>query len=256
MSTVRSSKRIGMLVVPDAAPDAEIWKWCPQNVTPIITRLQIPETSAERYGSIDGAIGSAEVIQPATRTFISSATLPATDPDIVVLNCTSGSFSGGLEGERAIRRSILGSGASRALTTSGAVVGALTALRAGRVAVGTPYHAEANQALREFLTQAGFEVLPIPTTQIEDLDRASDDQVRSIAAAAHDKHATAMLISCTALPTRHLIPELNARYGMPVITALQATMWAALAQIDEQVAAPDHTLHSLGWPESVPLLAL
>ncbi|MER9884004.1 hypothetical protein [Mesorhizobium sp. M0118] len=255
-AAIPTRKRIGMLVVPDTAPDAEIWEWCPQHVSPLITRLQIPEDGLERYASTDQLIGSDEVIQPATRSFFRSAIFPGTDPDIVILNCTSASFAGGLEGERTIRLSILGAGARRALTPSGAVVGALKAVHAETVAVGTPYGEEPNKALEEFLTQAGFEVLPIPTTQVKDLDRASEAQVRSIAAAAYDKRAAAMFISCTALPTRHLLPELNARYGIPVISALQATMWAALAQIGERVVAPDHILHLRPWPENVPLLTV
>lgn len=246
-------KRIGFLLVPDTGLDKEIWEWCPRHVTPLITRLHLPETGLEKYASVDDAIGSPEIIQPATRSFISNTVLAGTDPDIVVLNCTSASFAGGLKGERAIRHAILAAGARRALTTSGAVVGALTALKAGRIAVGTPYDAESNKALRDFFGQAGFEVAPIHTTEVRDLDGTSDDQIRSIAAAAHDKHASAMFISCAALRTRHLLPELNARYGIPVITSLQATMWAALAQVDEQVVASDHVLHSHRWPETIPL---
>lgn len=248
-------KRIGMLIVPDTGLDDEIWEWCPQNVTPLITRLQLPEFGFESNLSIDCIIGSDKVVQSATRSFISSTMLPGTDPDIVVFNCTSGSFVNGLQGERAIRHSIVSAGAPRALTTSGAVVGALTALQAQRVAVGTPYPAETNQKLREFLTEAGFEVSPIPTTSVEDLDSASNDQIRAIAAAAYDKRATAMFVSCAALRTRHLLRELTERYRMPVITSLQATMWAALAQVGERIVAPDHALHSLQWPEIVPLRA-
>ncbi|MER9670848.1 hypothetical protein [Mesorhizobium sp. M0203] len=253
LASKQTGKRIGMLLVPDTGLDDEIWEWCPQNVTPLITRLQLPEAGSENNLSIDGIIGSDKVVQSATRSFISRTMLPGTDPDIVVLNCTSGSFANGLEGERAIRHSIVSAGAPRALTTSGAVVGALTALQAKRVAVGAPYAAEINQKLREFLTEAGFEVGPIATTAVEDLDSASDDQIHAIAAAAYDKRATAMFISCAALRTRHLLPELTERYGMPVITSLQATMWAALAQVGERVVAPDHILHSLPWPETVSL---
>ncbi|WP_139015822.1 maleate cis-trans isomerase family protein [Ensifer aridi] len=247
-------KRIGMLLVPDTGLDAEIWEWCPQTVTPIITRLQVPDNCAEEFAAVDEVIGSSDVVEPATRSLFGNRMLGGTNPDIVVLNCTSASFVRGLEGEASIRTSMLRAGAPRALTTSGAVVGALTALNARKVAVGTPYDAETNQALAKFLLEAGFEVGSIPTTEIQHLDHASDNQIRAIAAAAYDKHASAMFISCAALRTRHLIQELNARYQVPVITSLQATMWAALAQVNERVAASDHVLHSLQWPGSAPLL--
>ncbi|RMC62469.1 hypothetical protein [Sinorhizobium meliloti] len=249
-----TGKRIGMLLVPDTGLDSEIWEWCPQAVTPLITRLQIPDTGHDEYDSVDQVIGSRKVVQSATRSFLSSRMLHGTDPDIVVLNCTSASFSYGLEGERSIRQSILDAGARRALTASGAVIGALTALEAKKIAVGTPYDTRTNDALKKFLTEAGFEVASIPTTEIDDLDNTSDDQIRAIADAAYDKHATAMFISCAGLRTRHLLPALNAKYKLPVLTSLQATMWAALVQIDERVTGPANVLYSLQWPEAVPLL--
>ncbi|WP_390891487.1 maleate cis-trans isomerase family protein [Rhizobium laguerreae] len=244
-----------MLLTPDTGLDAEIWEWCPEGVIPYLTRLQIPDTAADHLPSIDSVIGSAEVVQSATRSLVGTKSLPGVDPDIVLLNCTSASFVGGLAGERLIRRSILSAGAPRALTTSGAVVGALTVLNASRVAVGTPYDEETNVWLKQFLAEAGFELNSIAATPVENLDHTSDDQIRAVAAAAYDKKASAMFISCAALRTRHLVSELSAQYGMPVITSLQATMWAALAHIGERVIASDHVLNSLPWPKRTSLLA-
>ncbi|WP_322884579.1 hypothetical protein U8C35_28070 (plasmid) [Sinorhizobium medicae] len=241
-----------MLLTPDTGLDAEIWEWCPKGAIPYITRLQLPDTSDE---DVDLMIGSADVVQSATRSLVGTKILPGIDPDVVVFNCTSGSFVSGLAGERAIRLSILRTGAPRALTTSGAVVGALTVLNALRVAVGTPYDEEANLRLKQFLGEAGFEVDSIPTTPVERLDHTSDDQIRAIAATAYDKKASAMFISCAALRTRHLLSELSALYGIPVISSLQATMWAALAQVGERVIASDHVLNSLPWPKNTSLLA-
>lgn len=249
-----TSRRLGMLLTPDTALDAEIWEWCPEGTIPYLTRLQIPDTAAH-IRSIDWVIGSAEVVQSATRSLVGTKSLPGVEPDIVVLNCTSGSFVGGLAGEQLIRRSILSTGAPRALTTSGAVVGALTVLNASRVAVGTPYDEETNRRLKQFLAQAGFELNSIAATPVENLDHTSDDQIRAIAAAAYDNKASAMFISCAALRTRHLVSELSAQYGIPVISSLQATMWAALAQIGVHVIASDHVLNSLPWPKRTSLLA-
>ncbi|TIO74084.1 hypothetical protein [Mesorhizobium sp.] len=252
-SNVTSKRRIGMLLTADTSSDREIWEWCPENVVPFITRLQIALTGHEEPLTIDEMTAGREVVQSATRSFLSTRNLPSVDPEIVVFNCTSASFCDGLQAEAAIRSSILAAGAPRALTTSGAVVGALTALGARRIAVGTPYSAELNPLLKRFLTDAGFEVTSIKNTAVRYLVGTSDEQIRAIAAAAFDRNASAMFISCAALRARHLLPELSAQYGMPVITSLQATMWAALAQLGERVAGPDHILNSLPWPERLPL---
>lgn len=252
-SNSASERRIGMLLTSDSGSDREIWQWCPENVVPFITRLQIAFTGNEGPLTIDEMTAGREVVHSATRSFLSTKNLPSIDPEIVVFNCTSASFCGGLEGEAAIRRSILCAGAPRALTTSGAVIGALTALGAGKIAVGTPYSAELNPLLQKFLTDAGFEVASISNTPVRHLVGTSDEQIRAIAAAAFDRHASAMFISCAALRARHLLPELSAQYGIPVISSLQATMWAALAQLGERVVGPDHILNSLPWPERLPL---
>lgn len=246
--------RVGMLVTPDTGLDAEMWQWCPDRVVPFITRLQIPFTGTEDPLTIDKLFASRDTVQPAVRSLISCPNLPSIDPDIVVFNCTAASHREGLKGEAALRSSMLNAGARRALTASGAVIGALTALGAHKIAVGTPYKYGQNLLLQQFLAEAGFEVPPIPTTTIEPLDDATDDQIRAIAAQVYRRGASVMFISCISLRLRHLLSELSAEYGIPVIGSLQATMWAALAQIGERVEAPDHPLHSLPWPEQLPLL--
>ncbi len=52
--------------------------------------------------------------------------------------------------------------------------------------------------------------------------------------------ADALFLSCTNLPTFGLLGELERRFGMPVLSANQVTMWAAMRaagvqpQIDDQ----------------------
>lgn len=252
-SAAKATKRVGMLLTPDTGLDAEIWEYCPENVVPSITRLQIPFNGNEDAPVIDKMFAAPETVQPAVRSFVSLPNLPSVDPEVVVFNCTVASLQDGREGEAALRRSMLNAGAPRALTTSAAVVGALTALGAGKVAVGTPYNAEQNSLVHKFLTDSGFQVYSIPTTTIPHLDAASDEQIRAIASEAYREDASVMFISCAALRTRHLLAELSIQYGIPVIASLQVTMWAALAQLGERVVAPEHALNSLPWPEQLPL---
>lgn len=196
-----ATRRIGMLLTPDTGLDAEVWEWCPANVVPFITRLQIPFTGNEDTKTIDKLFAGREAVQPAVRSLLSYPNLPSIDPDVVVFNCTLASCQNGLEGEAVLRRSMLEAGARRALTTSGAVIGALTALCADKVAVGTPYTAEQNILMHNFFNEAGFEVPAIATTTIEHLDGASDEQIRAIAASAYRSDASVMFISCAALLT-------------------------------------------------------
>src|SRR5207249_4367806 len=149
-------------------------------------------------------------------------------PEAVAYACTSGSFVRGVAGETAIRDAVLAGGAPAALTTSGALVEALRALGARRVAIGTPYTPDVGRRLVDYLTEAGFE--PVSLVNLEKAD-SSDifgvqaDELETLAEAAFRPEADALFISCTNLETFDEIPRLEARFGIPVLTANQVTMW-------------------------------
>jgi maleate isomerase len=50
--------------------------------------------------------------------------------------------------------------------------------------------------------------------------------------------ADALFISCTNLPTYDVIPQLEAELRIPVISANQVTMWAALRQLGTRAVGP------------------
>ena len=66
--------------------------------------------------------------------------LSASEPEVVAYACTSGSFVGGLAGERAMCEAMTAAGEVPSLTTSGALLEALDELGAGRIALVTPVH--------------------------------------------------------------------------------------------------------------------
>jgi len=56
----------------------------------------------------------------------------------------------------------------------------------------------------------------------------TDDAVRELARAAFAPEAEAVFLACTGVPTVHLLAELRDELGVPVLSANQVTMWAAL----------------------------
>ena len=50
--------------------------------------------------------------------------------------------------------------------------------------------------------------------------------------------ADALFISCTNLPTYDVIPQLEAELRMPVLSANQVTMWAALRHLGTRAVGP------------------
>jgi maleate isomerase len=68
---------------------------------------------------------------------------------------------------------------------------------------------------------------------------------RDVVAMAHKavrRAADVLFISCTNLPTYDVIPQLEAELRIPVISANQVTMWAALARMGTRAVGPYQAL--------------
>jgi maleate isomerase len=187
--------------------------------------------------SSQAALRDITVVQAATRTLVDI------EPEVIAFVCTSSSFHFGYDAESAIRETMVAAGAKRAITASGAVVAAMRALGVRRVAVGAPYAAVIGERLRVFLTEAGLDVASLESAPPGRLDLVSDAQIEAIAEAAYRPGVDALFLSCAALETRHLLLPLAARYGVPVVSSTQATMWAALGAVGLAPSGPDHPLH-------------
>ena len=226
---------IGVVVPYDFALDRELWRWTPEAATLHLTRtphLPLPVGVAQA-----AALGEPGVVAAGVRG------LSAVGPDVVAYACTAGSFADGSAGERALAAAMRDAGAPTAVTTSGALVSALRALGVTRVAVATPYAADVAALLSAFLEGTGTRVTgsrhlgltgriwTVPQETTADLVRrtVTDD-------------AEAVVVACTNLPTYDVIAPLEAELGIPVVTANQVTMWAALAAAGLRATGPRQRL--------------
>ena len=213
--------RIGLIVPCDLTLDREYWELVPPEVTVHITRT----------GFHDGGLDLAFVRGVADPDEVAYATrsLSKIDPAVIAFACTSGSFVDGLAGEQALRETMLQNGAREAVTTSGALIEALGELGVRRVGLGTPYVAEIGDRLPTFCAEAGFEPVSAAHLALPDVvHELTDDAVRELARAAFAPAAEAVFLACTGVPTVHLLAELRDELGVPVLSANQVTMWAAL----------------------------
>lgn len=165
--------------------------------------------------------------------------------EAVAYLCTACSFADGVTGERALREAMRKHGARQALTTSGAVTGALRAVGARRLAVVHPYQEPVNRLLAAYLEDSGFDVValtPLGLDAVEDVYTVNEQQVLDTVVAGDHCEAEALFISCTALPTYEVIPHLEERLDKPVISANQATAWALLGAVGAQAHGPGQRL--------------
>jgi maleate isomerase len=171
------------------------------------------------------AVGGHHAVVPAVHALL------ATNHATIGYACTSGSFVDGITGERSLARAMTDAGAAAAVTTSGALVQALTHLGVRRLAIATPYNEELTLLLADFLQEAGFEVVSSGYLGCEaGIAQVGYDHVRQLAELVDHPEAEAIFFSCTNLHTFDVIEELETKHGKPVLSANQVTMWASLVQ--------------------------
>lgn len=236
--------RIAIVFTPDNADDADFWRWAPAGTTLHFTRT--PLDTMRDHEDVTWIPNDAELVQ-ATRNFV------IIDPAVTTFACTSGSFAQGLANERRIRQTMEEAGAKVALTTSGSLLDALAALGAHKVAVATPYDKGTTDRLGEFLTEAGFDVRSLVNHEPKTPAGLSDmtiDELTELALAADRPDADVLFISCTALETFDLIPQLERSQQKPVITSAQVTMWAALGAAGVEPRDVGQALFNHSWMRS------
>ena len=157
-------------------------------------------------------------------TEVSAGILPGYDLDLVVFNCTS---SSSIVGDDAIERAIQESKpTAKVLSTSKAVVANFKGRGFKKVSVLTPYSEEVSSLFRDYLQKNGVEIVSSMYMDMND-DREvamlpADEIIKAAKAAIHDD-ADAIFISCTAMRSAEIIPQIEEAIGKPVLTSNQAT---------------------------------
>ena len=129
------------------------------------------------------------------------------------------------------------------VTTSGALLEALAALDARRVALVTPYTVSVTRALEEYVAEAGVTVTGCAYMGLtRHIWKVPYRDVVDMAHQAVQGDADVLFISCTNLPTYDVIPQLEAELRIPVISANQVTMWAALSRLGTRAVGPYQAL--------------
>ncbi|MER5468792.1 aspartate/glutamate racemase family protein [Streptomyces sp. NPDC002685] len=222
---------VGVVAPFDFALDRELWRWVPDDVSLHLTRT--PFVPVEVGLDLARLVSEHETLGDAVRA------LNAVAPEVVAHACTSGSFVGGVAGERAMCEAMTRAGALPSLTTSGALLAALEELGARRVALVTPYTVSVTESLEEYLAETGITVTERALMGLtRHIWKVPYRDVADMARRAARGAADALFISCTNLPTYDVIPQLEAELRMPVISANQVTMWAALRQLGTRAVGP------------------
>jgi maleate isomerase len=157
--------------------------------------------------------------------------LDLAQPEVIAFGCTSGSFLEGRGWDEAMQARIRGAvRAASIVVTSLAVVQALRALGARRVAVGTPYPEAINRLLRDYLLSFGFELAGFEAVdgwKTGTIANLGPEVAVGLAARSAAAGADAIFLSCTNFRAGEVIEHIESETGLPVVTSNQATYWAA-----------------------------
>ncbi|MEU9121767.1 decarboxylase [Streptomyces sp. NPDC048506] len=226
---------VGVVAPFDFALDRELWRWVPDDVSLHLTRT--PFVPVEVSLDLARLVSEHETLDAAVQA------LCAVSPQVIAYACTSGSFVGGVAGERAMCAAMVQAGEVPSLTTSGALIEALRDMDARRIAVVTPYTKSVTDSLEDYLAEAGITVTGRAYLGLtRHIWKVPYRDVVDMARAAVVGAADALFISCTNLPTYDVIPQLEAELRMPVLSANQVTMWAALRAIGVEAVGPYQAL--------------
>ncbi|MEU9732046.1 aspartate/glutamate racemase family protein [Streptomyces sp. NPDC048002] len=226
---------VGVVAPFDFALDRELWRWVPDDVSLHLTRT--PYVPVEVSLDLARLVSEHETLADGVRA------LTAVSPEVVAYACTSGSFVGGIAGERAMCEAMTRAGEVPSLTTSGALLEALTHLAARRVALVTPYTESVTESLADYVAEAGVRVTGCAFMGLtRHIWKVPYREVVEMARGAVRRGTDCLFISCTNLPTYDVIPQLEAELRMPVISANQVTMWAALRRLGTRAVGPYQAL--------------
>ena len=239
-----STRRIGV-VVPSVNTVIEGWYpyAVPSDVRVHVNRMLIGQAvTAASLREMDGYGMEA------------ARTLATCRPDVVIYGCTASSLVGGREYDLQLMYELREATGVASLTTTESVLRALDHLGVTTLAVASPYTDDLGNAEVDFLSATGHPVLGHAHMGILDgfdLALPSAEDISAIArrawANAHGR-ADALFIGCMNLNSHLVLEAMEAELGVPVVSATQASLWAALREMGRTATLSGHGSLLAGGP--------
>ena len=147
------------------------------------------------------------------------------------------------ESQTRLRKRTAENGAeARVVTSAGALVNGLRAMKAKRVAIVTPYMKPLTKLVVDYIAAEGFEVLDAVSFEIADnlaVGRHDASRLPEIVAKmAIDKADVIVLSACVQMPSLAAVAQVEAQTRKPVLTASIATTYEMLKALELDAVVP------------------
>ena len=216
--------RIGFLVPPgNPTVEPEMVRLAPKGVTVHFTRMVA-----------HGEAGSHQGQEERNRSQIAHldenvALLAMVKPAVIAMAHTAMSATLGKEGEKELIARLERSSGIRFITAFGSVLLALPHLGVRRIALATPYSAEATLRTKAHLEAHGVSVVSFGNLDnVKNIYEETPERAYALARRVDKPEAQAVFISGVGMPSIDVLERLEGELGKPVISAASATMWNAL----------------------------
>jgi maleate cis-trans isomerase len=204
--------------------EPELTAMAPPGVRFFFTRAALTgSTEQELMGMAEGAGTAAELLADAR-------------VGRIVFHCTGVTMFSPEIGER-IRAEIESLTGIPTMVTADAIIAALNALQARRIALLTPYVEWVQEREKAFLKGRDIDIVLDRALGLNTNTEMGALEPAFLARFVHDNAtaaADAYFLSCTALRSAGVITKLEAELSRPVITSNQAAVWYALASAGVQ----------------------
>jgi maleate isomerase len=218
-----ASKRIGLLVPSsNTTVEPEFYRALPPDVSLHVARLPIEQVTPDRV---------AEMVDPLETE---AKKLATANVDVIVLGAAAPSFLKGRGYDREVAARIEKATGKPATTASTALLAALDALGARRIALGTAYSSKVNDIAIGFLSANGIEVVRTECLGLVDnleIGRLDVETAYEVGRKVDCTEAQAVTFLCTNWQSMAIIERLEREIGKPVLSSTQFSVWAALKKV-------------------------
>jgi maleate isomerase len=151
--------------------------------------------------------------------------------DVIVLQCTGTSMSGGVDMDKHVVAEIEKVTKRPSLSTASALNAAFAALGARRLVFISETKQAGHDKKLAYLREAGYDIVADRAASLEGTDAYCTTPPRfwyDTAMALRNDSADAYFLSCANIHTIDVIEELERDLGKPVVTSNQAALWCSL----------------------------
>jgi maleate isomerase len=139
------------------------------------------------------------------------------------------------------------------ISSAGALVRALGALGAVRVAIVTPYLKPLTRLVERYLNANGIDVIDAISLEVSDnieVGRLDPAQLVGLSRQLDAADADAVVISaCVQMPSLPVVARIEEELGIPVLSAATATVFDTLSSLDLEPRVPDAGSLLAGSPQ-------